>query len=202
MSPPLPPKIRYFGSAAEFRKWLEANHDKAAELWLGVYRKSANKKGMTYQEALDEALCFGWIDGVRKSVDDESFTQRFSPRKRTSTWSHVNVNRVQELIRLGRMAVPGLAAFEARDDRKTGRYSYEQSGSPLDAVLEKRFRANRKAWKFFQAQPPYYQRTMKWFIMSARQEATRMKRLGILIDHCERGERVGAGSGSSKRTGK
>jgi uncharacterized protein YdeI (YjbR/CyaY-like superfamily) len=201
MSPQLPDNIRFFTTAGRFRKWLEANHDKAGEIWLGFYKKAAGKKGITYKEALDEALCFGWIDGVRKSVDGDSYVQRFSPRKARSTWSHINVNRVKELIQEKRMAPPGLAAFEARDDRRTGRYSYEQAGAPFDAELEKRFRANRKAWDFFQSQPPYYQRTMKWWIMSARLEETRSKRLVSLIEHCIKGVRVGVMTGgSSKRT--
>jgi uncharacterized protein YdeI (YjbR/CyaY-like superfamily) len=199
MSPTLPAEIRYFRSAAEFRTWLGRNHDKVSELWIGFYKKGAPKSGITYAEALDEALCFGWIDGVRKTVDDISYTNRFSPRKAKSIWSRVNLNHVARLLSENRMAPPGLAAYEARHEARMDRYSYEQSGSDWDPALLKQLRANRKAWSFFQAQPPYYQRTVKWWVMSAKREETRQSRMDRLIRDSAAGNRVGALAVPAKR---
>jgi len=197
---PTPTNIRYFRSPAEFRTWLGKNHDKASELWLGFYKKTAARKGITYAEALEEALCFGWIDGVRKTVDESSYTNRFSPRTPKSIWSRVNIEHVRRLLEQGRMAPPGLAAYEARTEDRMDRYSYEQSGGSLPAPLEKQFRANRKAWTFFEAQPPGYQRTMKWWIITAKKDETRQRRLAQLIQESARGARIGVMPGpASKR---
>src|SRR6266487_3449043 len=173
-------KIRFFNSPSDFRQWLEKNHDKASELWLGFYKKSAGKTGITYAEALDEALCFGWIDGVRKSIDDISYMIRFTPRKSRSIWSLVNTKRAEELRKLGRMKQSGLAAFQQRDPRRTGVYSFERAASKLGPVYEKKFRANKDAWDFFQNQPPGYRRLASFWVASAKKEETRLRRLAQL----------------------
>jgi uncharacterized protein YdeI (YjbR/CyaY-like superfamily) len=183
-------KPLYFKSPSAFREWLEENHDRASELWVGFYKKGSGRPSITYHEALDEALCFGWIDGVRKSLDEASYTNRFTPRKPGSNWSEVNVKRVGELEAQGRMRPPGIAAFERRDPEKTKQYSYEERSRELAPAYQKSFRANRKAWDFWSAQPPGYRRVSSWFVMSAKKEETRQKRLARLIDTSERGERL------------
>jgi uncharacterized protein YdeI (YjbR/CyaY-like superfamily) len=184
-------KATFFKSADEFRSWLEKNHDQQQELLLGFYKKASGKGGITYPEALDEALAFGWIDGVRKSLDESNYTIRFTPRKAKSIWSMVNIKRVGELTKLGRMRPSGLAAFEGRDLKKAQLYSYERKTSKLDGGLEKKLKANKKAWEFFQAQPPGYQKVISWWIISAKQEETRFRRLERLIRDSENGRRVG-----------
>lgn len=151
-------KPTFFKSATECRRWIEQNHDKATELWFGFYKKNSGKRGITYREALDEALCFGWIDGLKKSVDEYSYTYRFTPRRPKSIWSLVNTKRAEELRKLGRMNPAGLKAFAARNPEKSGIYSFENSARKLSASCEKEFKAHKEAWKFFQAQPPGYQR--------------------------------------------
>ena len=183
-------KISFFQSASDFREWLAANHDKVHELWVGFYRRKSDKAGISYQEAVDEALCFGWIDGVKKRVDDVSYTHRFTPRKLKSFWSAVNIKRVGELKRLGQMTAPGLKAFAGRDEQKAMQYSYERSTCKLEGAHEKQFRGNAKAWEFFQAQPPGYRRTATWWVISAKREETRGKRLATLIETSQHGRRL------------
>jgi uncharacterized protein YdeI (YjbR/CyaY-like superfamily) len=183
---------RYFRNPAEFRKWLKANGAGAKELLLGFYKKDSTKRGITYPEALDEALCFGWIDGVRKSVDEDSYTIRFTPRKADSYWSQVNVRHANRLIKEGRMAPSGMAAFERRDRGETQRYSFERAAAEFSPAALKLFNANSTAWKFFQAQPPYYRRVATYWVTSAKREETRARRLQTLIDCCARGERLPA----------
>ena len=144
----------YFTTAADFRRWLEQHHSSQSELLLGFYKKGASKSGITYAEALDEALCFGWIDGVRRRVDDERFTIRFTPRRARSIWSAVNVRHFERLAREGRVAAPGRAAFEARDPKRMNLYSFEGSGKGLDAESERTLKKNAKAWKDWSARPP------------------------------------------------
>jgi uncharacterized protein YdeI (YjbR/CyaY-like superfamily) len=181
----------FFATPTEFRAWLEAHHASAQELLVGFYKKDSGKPSMTWPEAVDEALCFGLIDGVRKSLDDESYTIRFTPRKPRSTWSAVNSKRVEELTRLGRMHPAGLKAFALRTDGNSGIYAYEQrQEARLDDVDEQQFRANAIAWAFFQAQPPSYRRTAIWWVISAKQEATRRKRLATLIQDSEQGRAI------------
>jgi uncharacterized protein YdeI (YjbR/CyaY-like superfamily) len=192
-------KVRYFESAAEFRAWLETNHAEAAELWVGFYKKDSGKGGITYAEALDEALCFGWIDGIRKRVDEVSYTNRFTPRRLRSVWSIVNTRRVEQLRALGRMAEAGLKAFVARDTRRSGIYSFEKEIA-LDARVEKRFKRNKKAWAFFQRQPPGYRRLMKHRVMSAKREDTRNRRLEQLIAVSARGLRMNLLTGKTADT--
>jgi uncharacterized protein YdeI (YjbR/CyaY-like superfamily) len=183
-------KPTFFTSQSDFRRWLEKYHAEARELWVGFYRKQSGKGGITYPEALDEALCFGWIDGLRKAVDDSSYTIRFTPRKADSIWSAVNTKRVGELTKLGRMQKPGLAAFEARDLKKSQQYSYERYNCRLEAAHEQKFKANTKAWEFFRAQAPWYRRTTTWWVVSAKTEETRLKRLTTLIEDSEQGRRI------------
>ena len=181
MSPPT-----FFATPADFRAWFEAHHAHAQELLVGFYRKGSGKPSITWQEAVDEALCFGWIDGVRKSLDDASYTIRFTPRKPRSTWSAVNIRRVEELTRRGQMRSAGLKAFAARTDGNSGIYAYEQRQSArLEEADEQLFRANLQAWAFFQSQPPSYRRTAIWWVVSAKQAATRKKRLATLIQDSE-----------------
>lgn len=185
-----PTNLKFFKTPAEFRKWLENNHATSAELWLAFYKKGSDRPSITYSEALDEALCYGWIDGVRKAVDDISYTQRFTPRKPKSIWSLVNIRRVNVLTQFGRMMAPGLAAFKARDEERARKYSYENRPQALGDAYEKKFRAKKKAWEFYQSQAPWYRRTSSFWVMSARQEETRMRRLDHLISHSAKGERV------------
>lgn len=183
------PKPRFFRTEAAFRKWLETNHDRKDELWVGFYKKASGKGGLTYKEAVDQALCFGWIDGKVQTVDEDSYRQRFTPRRKTSTWSAININRIGELEKLGLMHPAGLKAFEERDPAKTGQYSFENAPE-FTAAQKKRFRANRAAWEFFQAQPPGYRRTVTWWVTSAKKEETRERRLNILIEDSAAGRRV------------
>jgi uncharacterized protein YdeI (YjbR/CyaY-like superfamily) len=189
----------FFGSPSEFRAWLADNHARMSELLVGFYKKDSGKKGITYSQALDEALCYGWIDGVRKTIDESRWTIRFTPRKRGSIWSQVNIKRATELAAAGRMEPPGLKAFQERDPEKTNRYSFERENVQLDAAYEERFRANKEAWDFFQAQPPSYQKPAKWWVMSAKKEETRLKRLATLIEDSESGRRLAALTYTPKR---
>lgn len=171
----------FFKTPGEFRRWLTKNHASHRELWLGMYKKASGKRGITYKEALDEALCFGWIDGVRKSFDDESFVQRFTPRKAKSYWSAVNSRRAKELIAEKRMAPAGLAAFEARDASATARYSFERAEPAFDRAQLRQFKANKAAWTYFEAQPAGYRRLMTFYVTSARKAETQAQRLERLI---------------------
>lgn len=195
-------KITSFKSAGEFRAWLAKHHETALELWLGFFKKHTNKTGITYQEALDEALCHGWIDGIRKTIDESRFMIRFTRRRPKSIWSLVNVKRAGELTKLGRMKAPGLATFDGRDRKKSGTYSYENRKRPLDAAYEKQFRANAMAWDFFCAQPPWYQRTTQWWVMSAKKKETRLRRLVTLIEDCEKRRWVKGAVIAAKRSNK
>jgi uncharacterized protein YdeI (YjbR/CyaY-like superfamily) len=192
-------KVVHFESQEEFRAWLEKYHAIVKELFVGFYKKSSGKAGTTYSEALDEALCFGWIDGVRYSVDSESYTIRFTPRKPKSVWSLVNVRRVQVLKKLGKMAEPGIKVFAAREQHRTGIYSFEQKRPGLSAKHKKLFRAHATAWKFFAIQAPFYQRTAGYWVSSAKQEETQLRRLAKLIDVCANGRRLDQLTPKAKR---
>jgi uncharacterized protein YdeI (YjbR/CyaY-like superfamily) len=183
-------EVVYFETPAEFRAWLDAHHDTATELWVGFHKKGTGRPSMTWPEAVDQALCFGWIDGIRKGVDESSYANRFTPRKAKSTWSKVNVEKVAKLTEQGLMMPAGLRAFEARDEAKSG-YSFEQRPTELPHEYAERFQANAAAWAFFQAQPPGYRRTAAFWVMSAKREETRLKRLTTLIDDSEHGRRIG-----------
>jgi uncharacterized protein YdeI (YjbR/CyaY-like superfamily) len=185
-----PMKPRYFKTAAAFREWLEANGATARELWVGFYKQDSGRGGLTYKEAVDEALCFGWIDGIKKRIDADSYTHRFTPRTGTSIWSAVNLKRIKELIASGRVAAAGLEAYEHRDPKRAQRYSFENPHKPFDAALERRFKANRAAWTFFCAQPPGYRKLTTFWVTMAKKEETRLRRLDILIKDSAEGIRI------------
>ncbi len=171
----------FFATPAEFRNWLEIHHLDEKELLVGFYKKSSHKKSIDWPQSVDEALCFGWIDGVRKSLDEISYTIRFSPRKPTSIWSAVNIKRARELSKSGRMAPAGLAAFEKRNEEHSRRYSFEQKNVHLTDAFENQFRSHREAWEFFQSLPPSQRKPSLWWVMSAKKEETRLRRLEALI---------------------
>jgi uncharacterized protein YdeI (YjbR/CyaY-like superfamily) len=176
-------KPRFFATAAAFRRWLERNHATRRELLVGFWKRGTGRPSLTWPESVDEALCFGWIDGVRKRIDEESYTIRFTPRRAASAWSRVNVQRMAELEREGRVAPAGRAAFARRSEKHSGSYSYEQRrNAQLDAGSERRFRASPAAWKWFRAQPPGYRRTATFWVASAKREETRRRRLDQLIE--------------------
>lgn len=183
-------KPRFFPTPAEWRAWLAEHHASAGEFLVGFYKVGSGKPSISWKESVDEALSFGWIDGVRKRIDDESYTIRFTPRKPRSIWSQINIRRATELIELGRMAPAGLAGFEARDESRMNRYSFENEPQELPPMFEKQFRARKKAWAFFEAQPPGYRRVATWWVVSAKKEETRKRRLATLVDCSERGERL------------
>jgi uncharacterized protein YdeI (YjbR/CyaY-like superfamily) len=181
---------RSFKSQAGFRAWLVKKHASERELMMRLYKVHARARGIGYKEALDEALCFGWIDGVRKSFDADSYLQRFTPRKAKSNWSSVNIKRVKELIAEGRMHAAGLSAFNARDKDATAPYSFEHRPQTLAPAFDSQLRANKKAWAFWESCPPYYKRLMVFRIMSAKREETRQRRFDTLLRYCAKGERL------------
>jgi uncharacterized protein YdeI (YjbR/CyaY-like superfamily) len=183
-------KVTYFKTQADFRKWLEKNHENVLELWVGFHKKSTLKPSITYPEALDEALCYGWIDGVRKSVNETSYTIRFTPRKKQSHWSGVNVKRFNELSKLKLIQPAGLRAFQNSDIKKSLKYAEERKSAKLDSAYEKQFKSDKKAWEFFSTQPPGYQRICVFWIMSAKQEETRQKRLALLMSYSKNQKRL------------
>jgi uncharacterized protein YdeI (YjbR/CyaY-like superfamily) len=180
----------FFRTQKELRRWFERNHRSAAELWVGFYKKGSGKPTITWPEAVDEALCFGWIDGIRKSLGPESYANRFTPRRARSTWSAVNVKRAQELIGLGRMTPAGMTAFEAREEQRTGIYSYEQRPQELPPEYERKLKANMRAWEFWRDVAPSYRKAATWWVISAKKEETRARRLSTLIETSAKGERV------------
>ena len=184
-------KPKFFTTPAQFRQWLEQNHDRESELLIGFHRKSSGKKSITYAEALDEALCFGWIDGVRRKLNETSYVQRFTPRKPRSIWSLINVRHVERLKKEGRMHPAGLEAYARRDPKRTGIYSFENEPHKLAPAYEKKFREHEYAWKFFEEQAPYYKRLMIFRIMSGKKEETRLRRLEQLIECSANGTRIG-----------
>lgn len=176
---------------SDFRRWLEKHHDKAQELWVGFYKRSSDKLSITWPEAVDQALCFGWIDGIHKRIGDVSYTIRLTPRKPNSTWSSVNIKRARELSKLGLMRPAGLKALAERKQDKADIYSYEQRKTArLSDAFERQFRANKKAWAFFQAQAPWYRRTATYWVISAKKEETRLKRLAALINSSAHGRTI------------
>ena len=191
---------KFFSSAQKFRQWLERNHDKATELSVGFYKKASGKKSLTYPEAVEEALCFGWIDGVRKTIDETSYMQRFTPRKPRSIWSNVNVGHVERLKKEGRMAEPGLKAYALRDPKRTGIYAFENEPRAFSPEFEKKFRANKRAWEFFQSEPPSIRKVCISWVMTAKKEETRLRRLDQLIARAAQGIRSGVMDTRSKST--
>ena len=189
-------KPRFFATSDAFRAWLEKNHATADELLVGFWKKSSGKPSMTYAQALDEALCVGWIDGVRRGGED-FHTIRYTPRKAKSKWSAINVDHVKRLMATKRMKPAGAKAYEARGDKAGLNYSYETC-RPLDPALKATFEGNKRAWAFFTAQPPGYQRSATWWVMSAKREETRLKWLSTLIADSAAGRRLGVASGKAK----
>jgi len=182
----MPPKPTFFPTPADFRAWLQAHHDKFQELLVGFYKKDSGRLSITWPESVEVALCFGWIDGVRKSLNDTSYTIRFTPRKPTSTWSSININLVRKLTKQGLMHPAGLKAFAARNAKKSGIYSYEQRKNPkFTREQEKQFRDNKTAWEFFRSQAPWYQRVTTYWVISAKREETKIKRLSLLIENSQ-----------------
>jgi uncharacterized protein YdeI (YjbR/CyaY-like superfamily) len=183
----------FFATPAEFRAWLEEHHETSTELLVGFYKKGTGKPSITWPESVDQALCFGWIDGVRRSLGSDAYTIRFTPRKPKSVWSAANVKRAQELTELGEMRPAGQGAFEARTERRVGIYSYEQArdAAKLDAEQEREFRSNQAAWEWFERQPPWYRRSATWWVVSAKREETRRRRLATLIEDSANGRTIG-----------
>lgn len=176
----------YFRDQIEFRKWLEKNHNKESEIIVGYYKVATGKPSLSWSQSVDQAICFGWIDGIRRSIDEERYCIRFTPRKPTSVWSNVNIKKVEELKKKGLMTEPGLRIYDNRKDNKSGIYSFEKEASNLDDASESVFRSNQVAWDFFVKQAPSYRKTRIYWIMSAKQEATRISRLNKLIIACEK----------------
>ena len=179
-----------FPSAAAFRAWLQEHHATKPELWVGYYRKGSGRQSITYSEAVDEALCFGWIDGVTRRIDEISWANRYTPRRVRSIWSNVNVRRVELLLEQGRMHPAGIAAFEARRADRTGIYAFEQAPAVLDAEFEARLRDDPTAFAFLEAQPAGYRQTVIHWVMEAKQDATRLRRLEKLIEDSAVKQRV------------
>lgn len=183
--------IKFFKTQSDFRKWLEKNHNKKEELWVGFYKKSTGLKSITWPESVDEAICFGWIDGIRKSIDAKSYKIRFTPRKTSSYWSKKNLNRANELIKLGLIHSSGLKLLKDYDVDKTEKYSYEREKMELSYEYENEFRKNKTAWKYFQNQTPYYKKTSVIWVMSAKRLETQKRRLSTLINDSENFKKIG-----------
>jgi uncharacterized protein YdeI (YjbR/CyaY-like superfamily) len=180
----------FFDSAAAFRAWLRRHHKTAGELQVGFHKKHTGKPSLTWPESVAEALCYGWIDGIRRRIDDEAYTIRFTPRRKGSRWSAVNVRMMAELEAAGRMTAAGRAAFEARPDPNDKGYTYEKKNAEFDAARLRAFKSNRAAWRFFESQPPGYRRNAIYWVMSAKQDATRNRRLSRLIALSGDGNRI------------
>jgi uncharacterized protein YdeI (YjbR/CyaY-like superfamily) len=184
-------ETRFFATPEDFRKWLKVHHENTRELWVGFCKKGSVRPSITWPEAVDEALCAGWIDGLRKTIDAESYKIRFTSRKTTSNWSAVNIGRAKDLTKQGSMRPAGLKAFELRKEEKSGIHAYENRKSAvLVEAAEKRFRSRPKAWDFFQNQPAGYRKTATWWVVSAKKEETRQQRLERLIAESEVRRRV------------
>jgi uncharacterized protein YdeI (YjbR/CyaY-like superfamily) len=185
-------KPTFFATPSELRAWFERHHATSRELLVGFHKKGSGRPSISWPESVDQALCFGWIDGVRRSIDGASYSIRFTPRQKSSNWSTINVNRVKELTASGLMRPAGLEAFRRRSEERSGIYSYEQRASAkLGLAHEGRFKANKKAWAFFQGQPPWYQRTATYWVVSAKKEETRERRLATLIADSAKGKTIG-----------
>jgi uncharacterized protein YdeI (YjbR/CyaY-like superfamily) len=192
-------KPRFFDSQLDLRAWLDKHHDKEVELWVGFRKKSSGQQSISYQEALDEALCVGWIDGLRKSLDASSYTIRFTPRKGSSIWSLNNVRHVERLKKAGLMKATGLQVFGQRKGKRTGVYSFENAPRELSDVYLKRFHRNKTAWQFFERQPPFFRKMAVFWVMSAKKEETRARRLEQLVEACSKRVRLGVITGQAKK---
>ena len=174
-------ELIFFAKQKDFRKWLEKNHKKETELLVGFYKVDSRKPSMTWSQSVDEALCFGWIDSVRKSIDKDSYQIRFTQRKSTSIWSTVNIKKIEELTKQGLMKPAGFASFENRKENKSQIYSYENTDVTFSSEFERQFKANKKAWEYFQSLAPSYLKPSTSWVMSAKQDLTKLKRLNELI---------------------
>ena len=183
-------KPTFFAAPEKLRAWFAKNGTTRAELWVGFHKKDSGKPSVTWPESVDEALCFGWIDGIRKGIDATRYTIRFTPRKTTSVWSAINTKRMAALIAEGRVKPPGLRAFEARRENRSGIYSYEQRGDQLAEPYAGRLKENRKAWTFWEESPPSYRKAAGWWVVSAKKDETRASRLLRLIELSAAGERI------------
>lgn len=184
-------KPHFFPTPADFRKWLDKNSENETELLVGFYKTNSGKPSITWPESVDEALCYGWIDGVRKSLGEDSYTIRFTPRKPTSIWSAINIDKMENLQKQGLVKPAGIAAYEKRTENKSRIYSHERKeDAVLPAEMGKQFKANKKAWEFFSKQAPSYQKTMLHLIVSAKQEKTRQSRFEKLLKASADGKRV------------
>lgn len=183
-------KATFFATPKELRAWLKKNHKKETELLVGFYKVGTGKPSITWSQAVDEALCYGWIDSVRRSIDAESYSNRFTPRKKTSIWSAINIKKVEELTKAGLMTPEGLKAFELRTQSRMGIYSHEKEPVALTPAYEKQFKKNKLAWKYFQAQAPSYKKVTIHWIMSAKQEKTQLARLEKAIQISEQQKRM------------
>jgi uncharacterized protein YdeI (YjbR/CyaY-like superfamily) len=179
---PTPTDLQYFPKPADLRRWFARHHASAKEVWVGFYKKDSDRESITWPESVAEALCVGWIDGIRKSLDAESYTIRFTPRKAGSIWSAVNMKMAEELIAAGKMKAPGLAAYERRLENRSGIYAYEQRSAELPEEFAEVLRADAAAWADYQKRPPSYRKRVNWWVLSAKTEVTRRKRLQQLLE--------------------
>lgn len=177
----------FFPTPEDFRKWLAENHEQEQVLWVGFYKKASNIPSITWPESVEEALCYGWIDGLRKSVDDVSYKIRFTPRRPSSIWSTVNIKLMEKLQAEGRMQPAGLAAWERRKEKKSKIYSYEQMSKKLSEAFLEKLKANPRAWEFFENMAPGYKKNTIYWVMSAKRQETRERRFGIMMESCEQG---------------
>lgn len=187
---PEPNNIKIFKDAAALRKWFETNHAKKDELWLCYYKKGSGKKSVSYVESVDQALCYGWIDGITKGIDEEKYCQRFTPRRKNSIWSAVNIKKMEALIASKQMMPAGLKVFNERNPERANLYSFEQDKHELPAKYLKKFKSNKKAWANFEAMPNFYRKQAIWWVVSAKREETKERRLATLIDDSANGLRI------------
>jgi len=180
----------YFKDQSEFRKWLDQHHKTETEILVGFYKKGSGKQNMTWSQSVDQALCYGWIDGIRKSIDEQSYCIRFTPRRPTSIWSSVNIRKIDELTKQGLMQTGGIEAFKKRKEEKSEIYSFEDDAKKLTSDLEHKFKLNKKAWDFFTSQTPSYTKTVIHWIMSAKQESTQLARLEKVVAESENHQRL------------
>lgn len=175
-------ELIYFSSADDLRGWLEHNHEEAREVWIGIYKSSSRRKGITYQEVVEETACFGWVEGIRKGIDLESYKMRFTPRRKGSIWSLKNIERAERLIREGKMHISGKRAYEDRIEENTERYSYEREDPHLASEFQERFEGDAEAWEFFQTLSPSIQKVSRWWVVKAKRQETRERRFRILLE--------------------
>lgn len=183
-------KPTFFKNQDDLRKWFKKNYSKKKELWVGFYKKDSGKANFTWSQSVDQALCFGWIDGIRKSIDEESYMIRFTPRNPKGNWSAVNIKKVKELTKLSLMHPAGIEAFQKREEKRSEVYSFEQNKVKLSKDYELQFKSNKTAWKFFQSLPPSTKKPSIWWVMSAKKEETQLRRLNILIKSSEKREKI------------